>query len=83
MMEDSHNFSKAANASESLNFKAVCPKVADNDTTKITPPTQSFDARYMNAAWTVCYGTTFIILMFLLILWYYFERQSSEYTMEE
>ena len=78
MMEESHNFSKAANACELLHFKTVSVDVAGNNTTKCSPSTQSFDTRYMNAAWTVCYGTTFIILMFLLLLWFYFERKSAE-----
>ena len=77
-MEESHNFSKAANACESLNFNTVSPEVAVNNTTKLSPSIQSFGTRYMNTAWTICYGTTFIILMFLLLLWYYFERKSAE-----
>ena len=79
-MDAHHSFSKAANASELLNIRNVSSETTGNHMTKLSPSTQSFDTRYMNAAWTVCYGTTFIILIFLLLLWYYFERTGDEYS---
>lgn len=77
-MEESHYWNSRGNACELLNLKNVSPNVSGNYTTKLSPSTQSFATRHMNVAWTVCYGTTFIILIFLLILWYYFERKSAE-----
>ena len=79
-MDAPHSFSKAANASELLTIRNVSSETTGNHMTKLSPSIQSFDTRYMNAAWTVCYGTTFIILIFLLLLWYYFERKAGEYT---
>ena len=74
MMEEPQNFSKAANACELFDFNNVATEKAGNNAPKLSPSTQSFNTRYMNVAWTVCYGTTFIILIFLLLLWFYFER---------
>ena len=77
-MEERHdNFIRAANACEHLNFNSAAGE--NMNMGKLSPSTSlSFDTRYMNWAWTVCYGTTFIILVFLLFLWYYFERQNAE-----
>ena len=77
-MEERHdNFIRAANACEHLNFNSAAGENLNMG--KLSPSTSlSFDTRYMNWAWTVCYGTTFIILVFLLFLWYYFETISKE-----
>ena len=69
------DFSKAANASEQLNFNV---NAAVDNINKLSSSVQSFDTSYMNKAWTVCYGTTIIILLFLLCLWYYFETTNGQ-----
>ena len=40
---------------------------------------QLFSSKTMNTSWRVCYGTTTIILSFLLFLWFYFEKFSCSY----
>ena len=69
-MAELNSFTKAATACEQLNFNvsSVCGNI-----NKLSASNQSFDTRHMNRAWTVCYATTIIILLFLLFLWYYFE----------
>ena len=77
-MAELQNFSKAANACDYLNIQSnVSPEIGNLE--KPSPSTQSFDTRFMNIAWTICYGTTIIILLFLLFLWYYFEKRGGEY----
>lgn len=75
-MAEFNNFSKNANACEQLNLFAtqnVGSETGNID--KVVPDlTESFEAKHMDRAWTVCYGTTLIILLFLLFLWFYFER---------
>ena len=36
------------------------------------PSLESFDSKHMSRAWRVCWGTTTLILLFLLFLWFYF-----------
>ena len=78
MDEDPNNFSKAANACEHLNLRNANLELQGNGVDKFSISTQSFETRFMNAAWTICYSITFIILLFLLFLWYYFETISKE-----
>ena len=40
---------------------------------------QLFNNKTMDMSWKVCYGTTTIILSFLLFLWFYFEKFSCSY----
>ena len=40
---------------------------------------QLFNNKTMDTSWKVCYGTTTIILSFLLFLWFYFEKFSCSY----
>ena len=69
------DFSTAANASEQLNFNVNSE--VDN-INKLSSSVQSSNTSYMNKAWTVCYATTIIILLFYLCLWYYFETTNGE-----
>ena len=78
MDEGRNNFSKAANACEHLNLSNANLEMRGNGVEKFSLSTQSFETRFMNAAWTICYSITLIILLFLLFLWYYFETISKE-----
>jgi len=85
-MTEINDFNKGANANEVFSFNvstveqehnttAIPPNINNRD----VPPLESFDSKHMNRAWCVCWGTTTLILLFLLFLWFYFETTNNEY----
>ena len=89
-MSELTDFLKLAKSSETYNFNLspTIPNHKDqNDIDQLNkihncPSTESFATKRMNRAWTVCYCTTAIILMFLLFLWFYFEIQKPYNSMK-
>ena len=89
-MSELNDFLKLAKSSETYNFN-LSPTVPNhedqNDIDQLNkihncPSTESFATKRMNRAWTVCYCTTAIILMFLLFLWFYFEIEKPYNSMK-
>ena len=64
-----------ANASEQrcFNVTTVQPITRASNINEM-PSLESFDSKHMSRAWKVCWGTTTLILLFLLFLWFYFEN---------
>ena len=73
-MSELNDFIKVANASERdcFNVSTIEP-IESNNKNVVAPSLESFDSKHMNRAWRVCWGTTTLILVFLLFLWVYFE----------
>ena len=68
---------------ENISTKATAThlNMTDEDQVKITEGKNDeeelnslFNNKTMDMSWRVCYGTTAIILSFLLFLWFYFEK---------
>ena len=87
-MTEINEFNKGANANEVFKFNVSTTVEKELDTTIVgisanghrdVPPLSSFDSKHMNRAWCVCWGTTTLILCFLLFLWFYFETTNNEY----
>ena len=74
-MTELSDFIKVANANEEFKFNVSTIESIETQPNKnVVPPSlESFDSKHMNRAWRVCWGTTTIILLFLLFLWFYFE----------
>ena len=74
-MSELNDFIKVANANEEFcfNVSTIEPIQAPSNKNVVPPSLESFDSKHMNRAWRVCWGTTTIILLFLLFLWFYFE----------
>ena len=83
VMAELNDFAKRANANENFcfNVSTIEPPIAADATANnvVMPPLESFDSKHMNRAWMVCWGTTTIILLFLLLLWVYFEATNDDY----
>ena len=84
-MTEIGDFNKCANTRGVYSFN-VSTDEKELDTTGIhpnsnkdVPPLESFDSKHMNRAWCVCWGTTTLILLFLLFLWFYFETTNNQY----
>ena len=73
IMTELNDFIKGANASEQCCFNVATlqpiPTASNNNE---MPSLESFDSKHMSRAWRVCWGTTTLILLFLLFLWFYF-----------
>ena len=83
-MTEINDFNKGANANEVFSFNvATVEKGHDTspppNLSRDMPPLESFDSKHMNRAWCVCWGTTTIILLFLLFLWFYFETTNKNF----
>ena len=85
-MSELNDFINVAKANEQYNFN-LSPIISNTedqhnidhlDKIDNSPSTESFSTKHMNRAWTVCYGTTAIILLFLLFLWGYFETTDKQ-----
>ena len=72
-MTELNDFIKGANASEQCCFSVTTmqPITAASNNNEM-PTLESFDSKHMSRAWKVCWGTTTLILLFLLFLWFYF-----------
>ena len=79
MMAELNDFVKGANANEEFRFNVstVDPIQAPSSKNGVVPSLESFDSKRMNRAWKVCWGTTTLILLFLLFLWFYFETTND------
>ena len=82
-MSEVNSFIKAANANEEFRFNVSAIDQPNNQAeteatnNNVMPPLEAFDSKRMNFAWRVCWGTTALILMFLLILWFYYSIRNK------